>query len=518
MRWISTFAGLSWLALVGFSQEIPKHANSAAPTKKTIVPAKTAQQKKADARKKLALDLLKQSHALNDQLDDGEVAAVLRDQVKYAMLLDQELGKQWALELFDRASKSESDFELHTQLDAIENLSRRYPEDALALLEQIDPRILAPDSQEYLGTHFDVDEAERQVYLHLIRRKGKSVYSAILQSAAILGDKGRYPYWPVMSAALQIGDPALGENTAKLLLTRFQQRVDEPSSESEFSMMLRYSQPPWPHDLMKAALEADVDVLEHYPVTSEDTTFILTVSGDGKTVSARGPLEIGLLRLVPLMKRDDPELLQKLTKAYSFLAGVPADMTPGAANVKWKLSSDLSGSKVKRDKTFALNELKRRIMDDPDKAEQTISLVSDPELRAQALTFASSYFTGTDLSRAAKLAAEAEKAANLSDNSFSKFQALCATLTSDAVNHRNAQVIAELEIAFQTADKLMRKAVDNDEPTFEIQRSLWNAVHETIKLEPELTVAHINSIYLPDVRSELLLAAVEALLPNYASD
>src|SRR3954451_10118320 len=341
MRRMSTLGALLLFTLVAFSQETPTPVKHAPPSKKTILPAKTAEQKQAEARKTLALDLLKQSHALNDQLDDGDIAGLMRDQVKYAMLADKELGRQWAHELFDRASKSQADFEVHTQLDAIENLSRGYPEDALAMLEQIDPRILAADSEEYLESHFDVDEAERQVYLRLIRLKGKAAFPAILQSAAMLGDKGRYPYWPVMSSALQIGNAAVIESTAKLLLTRFQQRADGPFSEPEFSMMLRYSEPPWPHDLMKAALEADVDVLQSYPVNSDRTVFKLTVTTpNGASVSAQGPLQIGLLRLVPLMKRDHPELLQRLTKTYPFLNDVPVELAPGPSpGFTWKLSS-----------------------------------------------------------------------------------------------------------------------------------------------------------------------------------
>jgi hypothetical protein len=138
---MSTLGALSLFTLLALAQETLAPANHAPHSKKTTVPGKTAEEKQADARKKLALDLLKQSHALNDQLDYGNKVGPMREQVKYAMLVDKELGKQWSHELFDLASKSQSDFELKAQMDAIEDLSRAYPEDALALLEQIDPRI-----------------------------------------------------------------------------------------------------------------------------------------------------------------------------------------------------------------------------------------------------------------------------------------------------------------------------------------------------------------------------------------
>jgi hypothetical protein len=306
---------------------------------------KAIQVKIAAARKALALDLIKQSHALNDQLEDGEKVGLLNDQTKFAMATDRKLGREWAHELFDLGARVDSDSGRQAQMRATEILSREYPEEALATLEQIDPKILAPGKTEVFGSFFEFDEAERQVFLSAVTHKLKDALPRITHVASTLGDKGRYPYWPVMSAAIAIHDPETTENISKMLLARFQQRVDAPFAVFEFSETLRWTEPQWPKELMKPAIEAVVDILQRYPVDENSpkiTRVIITPQGSATTV--RGPSEIELTRMRPLMKRQHPALLERLTKTYPILADPAATALWGGNKTVESIENPNSGT------------------------------------------------------------------------------------------------------------------------------------------------------------------------------
>ena len=300
-------------------------------------------------------------------------------------------------------------------------------------------------------------------------------------------------------------------------LARFQQRFDAPFSVFEFSFMLRLLEPQWPQPLMKPAIEAIVEVLQSYPVDENSQKFSVTLSTQhGDATTARGPSEMELLKMAPLMKRQHPELLERLTKDYSFLgdsaATVPRTLENG---VRAKINpEDRNSTGPDYLKTEALFELKQRIVGEPEKVEQIIASISNPVLRAELLAFAAVVLSEKNPSRADQFAREAQKAAAQTENSLTKLQALCARIRSDASSGHHAEVAAELEEAFLRADKLMRKATEEDQNTFEIEGSLSEAVAGTAKSDPELTVAHINGIYLPYIRAQLLIAAARALFPT----
>ena len=69
----------------------------------------------------------------------------------------------------------------------------------------------------------------------------------------------------------------------------------------------------------------------------------------------------------------------------------------------------------------------------------------------------------------------------------------------------------DLDAAFQLADKTMRKRRDDGKDTDNLVFPLSNAVQYAIKIEPDLTVAHIEMIYLPFEKAEMLTSAASTL-------
>ena len=68
----------------------------------------------------------------------------------------------------------------------------------------------------------------------------------------------------------------------------------------------------------------------------------------------------------------------------------------------------------------------------------------------------------------------------------------------------------DLDAAFQLADKTMRKRRDDGKDTDNLVFPLSNAVQYAIKIEPDLTVAHIEMIYLPFEKAEMLRSAASS--------
>ena len=75
-----------------------------------------------------------------------------------------------------------------------------------------------------------------------------------------------------------------------------------------------------------------------------------------------------------------------------------------------------------------------------------------------------------------------------------------ARLHSDATNKDHGATVEGLEKTFQLADKVMRTTRDDGKDTLYLMMPLVEAVSQAVKIEPELTVAHIESVYLPSRR------------------
>jgi hypothetical protein len=71
----------------------------------------------------------------------------------------------------------------------------------------------------------------------------------------------------------------------------------------------------------------------------------------------------------------------------------------------------------------------------------------------------------------------------------------------------------DLDEAFQLADKVMRKVRDEKRDVSDLMNSLAEAVQEAINIDPELVVAHIELVYLPYEKAQMLTAVASALRP-----
>ena len=222
-----------------------------------------------------------------------------------ASRLDKKLARVWASELFDLGANGRVRNAKSAQVLAINALSANDPEEALTLLAQVDQATLAPSDHEFPGANI-LAIMPRNLFCTMVNKNGKAAMPKIFGTADSLGEKGRYPYAGVMSAVVATNDAVIINNTAQKLLTRFQQGLDPATVGFDFAEMMSQSEHSWPKELLKPAIEEAVAGVKKYPVTDENKNFGMTMqTAGGSSSTARGPVEMGLLKIAPLIKRTD---------------------------------------------------------------------------------------------------------------------------------------------------------------------------------------------------------------------
>jgi len=486
------------------------------PGKTQAIPKKTAAEKEAELKKQRALDLVQRSHAIDTELNGMALLDVLYPQILAAAWLgERPLAARWAHELFDLGPTLEPKLGARAQLAAITAVAKADAADAVSLLERVEPAYLLPPANQLQGE--DQPQTSTMVIAlgEYARQNGKTAMPKVLAVASTLGDRGRYPYNAIIRASHVLKDPPTDERTTTLLLTRFQQRIDPPGAAFEFASMLIYAKDFWPKETLKLAVEAAVDGIVSYPVDDVSRNFELTLKTAKGAAALNGPIEIGLLRLMPLIISVSPKRAEQLHQAYPNLANpivVEMDPKDNATLMSFRPSKTPStNAKVQRRE--AIDEYREMASVDPDKAAKAIAAIPDASLRADTAAEVAQDMLDQDPAKAAQFSVIAEQGASAIDDSMRKFQALCARLQMDAVNKQRAAVVEELDAAFRMGDKLLRKAHEDGEETHEITSYLEAAVGETIKLEPDLTSAQIETVYLPYDRARLLIVAAHGLTP-----
>lgn len=474
-------------------------------------------EKQKSAKYQLGLDLLMKSHAITEQLSDEERFGLLTGQIQAANRYDKKLGNQWAHELFELGKQRRVRSPGMVQLFAINSIAGSDPKEALNMMADVDPEAITPQDDEYPGPTI-ATKLPQNLFVGMVRVDGNEVMPRIRQVAESLGAKGRYPYGAVMAAALETKDKAIIENTVRQLLTRYQQRIDSPILSFDFADMLNSSETHWPKGLLKQAIDAAVDGLEQYPLTDDNKEYEAAYTTKERSATAHGPVEIGLLRIAWLIRRDEPELWAKLLKAHPNLATFPAEgFGKGAHSMTLRLShGESSGPPTAEDIKYDLmDQIRRLVPDEPDKAMAAINNIQDAETKAEALSMAAQLLADANRSQqAAEFAAQAQQiVANVRAPQV-KFQAACARLQADAANKNRSALPQDLDEVFQLADRLMRNAREEKKDTFDVVEPLSRTFSIVMQVEPELTAAHIDEISLPFEKASLLSDAAAWLAPT----
>lgn len=495
----------------GFLEEARQGANP----KPNANPQKTDVATKPLRTNPVALDLVQRSHSLNAQLTDEQLTSLFPDQLAVVERLSPSLTHDWVEQMFAHAATLDPRVGASLQLSCIRGISALDGALALSMLQRVDSSFIESSVSSYpMMNKFTTTVTT--VMVNAIRKQGKAAFPLVLSSAAALGTKGYYPYSSVMMAALESKGQEITRSTPGSLISRFQQGLDAPVTSIDFAEMLISTQSHWSTDALKSALTLCTRALQQYPNNEINTQYQITINNPHGSVTGNGPVEIVLLRLAPLLKRSLPEDFDKLAEKYAVLSNPVAtsEMLPGSkTTITYRLLASSKDLSAEGQKQAVLDQIKKLMWKDPEKVQQAIDALTDPQLRAEALALASENANIAAPERASAFANEAAEAAEGSTDPLVKFRALCEKLRADADSRQHLVVTAELNGVFSLANTLTRRAVDENDQDMkdEITETLKSAITSTVKLEPELTAAKIEEIHIPYEKARLLAAAALSL-------
>jgi hypothetical protein len=265
------------------------------------------------------VDLLQQSHDLDEQAPGGPHVFLLRMQIEQVMEPRPDLGREWANELFRLASQEKGQERANTQAFAMSILARLDPDRALELLHAMET-----DSAESSGNGFVTPQMQlaHQVFDVLVTRDGETALPIVEREAAFMGSAGRYPYSAVGYAAAEATSKSWGSNNQHaiqveqsvldLAFSRYSQTSPTYFDNLDFGRMLQVLAGGLPFESVQPALHLLVKNLL-VTDTSKYEFHAEVFTSDGKSAKADNAIDAGILSLGSVMTRD-PELVQQLNR------------------------------------------------------------------------------------------------------------------------------------------------------------------------------------------------------------
>jgi hypothetical protein len=475
--------------------------------------ATNASPKDNPAWRKRALELVQNSHALNQQLTlDKEGIGLMRMQIEVVSQLDLDLARSWTIEAFEVAQQMDAHSAFNAQLSIATVLRQADPDLALRLLVQIDPGEASNFSP--IGSYFRKDpyrQAAGAIFSGY-SRSGRD--PAKLRSAAEeMGSRGVYPYSALMMAAAMRGNPEEQAQVFARLLARYQQQSTSVQDDADFAAMLQDAAAKIPVEEFKAAVQLLTQrILRYDPEPGKNLSVTVSLEDSKANATARGPIEITLLRILPLIKRADPFLLKQVIASYPNLsAGIESDGT-NWRSIRFSDGNDGTHlTEVPDASDEAVEKLRVLRWTDPAAARRAAEAVPDPAIRAQALTEMLQEQID-DPKAVQELSAQVAAAAKDAKDEETKFSAALARLIAACVNKNVMQVNEALDPAFTLADKLTQKAADEHSKALDHVYGLQQAVSECIQVSTEPTIGFINGLTWPYARAEVLSWAAYGLM------
>jgi hypothetical protein len=165
-------------------------------------PQETKSQSLESGAASTVVSLLQQSHDVGQQLPLSERLTLLPRQTRMVSRFRNDLGQEWANELFAISFQTKGTQRSWAQSTAMGVLVRLDPDRALELLHSM--------SMEEPEANCDISppkmELAQQVFQVLVERGGPSVLSQLEQEAEAMGKEGHYPYAALGYAAMQAED------------------------------------------------------------------------------------------------------------------------------------------------------------------------------------------------------------------------------------------------------------------------------------------------------------------------
>jgi hypothetical protein len=342
--------------------------------------------------------LLEEANLISHNFTPEERASFLVDASR-AAFRDPDLCKTFSLELFAIASTKlePGHYRAATQKNSLVALSKVDPEQAGALFTKQD----TPDmwNMPVLLEDFRAFGA-RTIFPELYAKEGMPAVPTIQSMANWVGSTGEYPYRAISQIIGKI--PAGRSETANALVAdaiRFfgvdRHFLDQNKEFTDFILSVQQNARP---DLLRQAIAADLDALDREAKDDKAPRHTIEATSKGSTTRFTSEPQYLAYRLLPVIQSLDPDWAAQVKKKYTVLANLP-QLPPGTTTTMVGAVTFPDQQAGPSETAQALDEnrlmqAERLVGQDPKAAAQAALQISDPNLRAIALTtIAPAYMT-----------------------------------------------------------------------------------------------------------------------------
>jgi hypothetical protein len=357
----------------------------------------------------------------------------------------------------------------------------------------------------------------RRLFSRIVREKGTEGLDLIRQEAQRLGQISHYPYSAVMASAREL--PADDAVSREVLfyeaLAAYRQGTRSFASDGEFVLMLLQE---WSRDPKTAARDAfqavALNLVARAEQEDQQAASPTVSSASGASSAPTNSADRLLLRLLPLIKNADPDLLQKIQQARPQLPrDIPSARGRGPARFgrDSSVSSLPSAGSPARTPQFQsflqFNQARRN----PEQALTTSQALSDPLARVLTLVGAASGLARKDREGALSALQQADQTAGRLQDPAQQLQAASAIISVTAQLENRALLLSSLERGFQAAEALEQSSQESGESPPQAQFALRRLVGTAFQQDPELAVSFVDRVRIPDLKAGLLIDAAQAL-------
>ncbi|HMK31107.1 MAG TPA: hypothetical protein VK473_15600 [Terriglobales bacterium] len=513
-------------------------SSKAAPVAPTSNAKAPAERSEAPSRAQ-AMDLLKRSHAIGEQLPLRDRLNTLQRQVRAAARLDQQLARAWANELLEGSNDlPDPDERANTQAGVVVNLAARDPDGALEIFRTLS----APSAK---ASRDPRAMAAQALFPDLLRKDGAAALPVIEKEAVRLGSDGAYPYAAMADVAMRsrfAGDDKdeaqgaappqnegapdrprrrgippgttvpprdpVGDATVlrvcRQALEFYQASTRSLAGDLGFADMIVSTWQWLPADFLRSALQASASNLMASAGESDLEFQNPADTAQGQS-GRQNPADMALAHLAPMLKKIDPDMLEKVKQTRPFVAQWLSPTPQGAVPV-W-----MAGTPPRGAGDDTMRNIQRTAQSDPNKALSLTQDLTDPAARAQALSAVASGFASQDPQQAVRSLEQADKLTAAVKDKEEQLRLLISEAEAAAAIKNVAILRQSMGRAFDLADQITRAEEDARVEQVTGWRPLMRLVSIGMKSEPELTVAYIDRLNVPIAKANLLLAAAESI-------
>jgi hypothetical protein len=457
------------------------------------------------------VSLLQQSHDVGQQLPLSERLTLLPRQTRMVSRLRNDLGQEWANELFAISFQTKGTQRSWAQSTAMGVLVRLDPDRALELLHSM--------SMDEPEANWDISppkmQLAQQVFQVLVERDGASVLPQLEQEAEAMGKEGHYPYAALGYAAMQASSKGLGEENQRAIqilqsvfdpaFARYSQRHHGYSDDFEFGRMLDVLAGGLPFDSVQPALRLLVKNL--LAMDTRKYQFAAEVhTTDGKTAKADNAIDAAILVYGMLINRD-PELVRELGSSRPELKTVleytkegrwSSTVGPGRPE---DMQSEDPATEIRMDAISLSGS-------NPEVAIAKLQQLPNDDKRASAMLEVARGVAGDHPERAAELIAETQPKNQPADEEM-QFNLISAQASVAASQNKQAVLHDLLQRGFESANHILVEQQRTGEIHF--FAGLGPLVQIGMQHEPELTTSFIDNLPASYLKAAVLLGAASAL-------